>query len=142
MEPTVHSDHHVRFKTFELDLRTRELRRNGRCLKLKGQPISVLEMLLDKPGELVTREQLRRKLWPEDTFVDFEHNLNSTINRLRDALGDRADDPRFIETLPRLGYRFIAPVDPVVEGDALPGGSSEAAPVASKPAVRPDRRLV
>src|SRR5215831_17196625 len=101
MEPTVRSDHHVRFKTFELDLRTRELRRNGIRLKLKGQPIDVLEMLLDTPGELVTREQLRRKLWPEDTFVDFEHILNNTINRLRDALGDSAENPRFIETLPR-----------------------------------------
>jgi TolB-like protein/DNA-binding winged helix-turn-helix (wHTH) protein/Tfp pilus assembly protein PilF len=100
----------VRFRTFELNLKTRELYRNGLKLKLRGHPIDVLAMLLERPGELVTREDLRKKLWPEDTFVDFEHGLNSTINRLREALGDKADAPRFIETLPRLGYRFITPV--------------------------------
>ena len=105
------SNHRVRFQPFELDLKSRELRRNGLRLKLQGQPLEVLTMLLERPGEVVTREQLRRRLWPEDTFVDFEHSLNSTIRRLREALGDRAEDPRFIETLPRLGYRFIAPLD-------------------------------
>ncbi|MGC1295058.1 MAG: winged helix-turn-helix domain-containing protein [Alloacidobacterium sp.] len=105
------SNHCVRFKTFELDLNSRELRRNGLRLKLQGQPLEVLAMVLERPGELVKRDQLRRRLWPEDTFVDFEHGLNSTIRRLREALGDRAENPRFIETLPRLGYRFIAPVE-------------------------------
>ena len=111
MENAVGTNHRVRFKVFELDLHTRELYRNGIRLRMQGQPIDVLEMLLERPGELVTREQLRKRLWPEDTFVDFEHSLNSTINRLRDALGDRAEDPKFIETLPRLGYRFVAPVE-------------------------------
>ena len=105
------SNHRVRFKTFELNLKSRELRRDGVRLKLQGQPIEVLAMLLEHPGDVVTREQLRRKLWLEDTFVDFEHSLNSTICRLREALGDRAENPQFIETLPRLGYRFIAPLD-------------------------------
>ena len=111
MENAVGTNHRVRFKVFELDLHTRELYRNGIRLRMQGQPIDVLEMLLEQPGELVTREQLRKRLWPEDTFVDFEHSLNSTINRLRDILGDRAEDPKFIETLPRLGYRFVAPVE-------------------------------
>lgn len=105
------SNHRVRFKAFEFDLNNRELRRNGRRLKLQGQPLEVLVILLERPNEVVTRERLRRRLWSEDTFVDFEHGLNSTIRRLREALGDRAENPRFIETLPRLGYRFIAPVE-------------------------------
>ena len=105
------SNHRVRFKSFELDLSTRELRRRGLKIRLQGQPVEVLMMLLERPGEVVTREQMRRRLWPEDTFVDFEHSLNTTIRRLREALGDSADDPRFIETLPRLGYRFIGPVE-------------------------------
>lgn len=109
MEPE--SNHRIRFKTFELNLKSRELRRNGVRLKLQGQPMEVLAMLLEHAGDVVTREQLRRRLWLDDTFVDFEHGLNSAIRRLREALGDRAEDPRFIETLPRLGYRFIAPLD-------------------------------
>jgi Tol biopolymer transport system component/DNA-binding winged helix-turn-helix (wHTH) protein len=111
MESAVGTNHRVRFQSFELDLHTRELYRNGTRLRLQGQPIDVLEMLLERPGELVTREQLRKKLWPQDTFVDFEHSLNSTIARLREALGDHAEEPRFIETLPRLGYRFIELVE-------------------------------
>ena len=113
MEPE--SNHRVRFKAFEFDLNSRELRRNGRRLKLQGQPLEVLVILLERPNEVVTREQLRRRLWSEDTFVDFEHGLKSTIRRLREALGDRAENPRFIETLPRLGYRFIAHLDPIGE---------------------------
>lgn len=105
------SNHRVRFKPFELDLTTRELRRNGVKLKVQGQPVEVLAMLLNRAGEVVTRDEMRRRLWPEDTFVDFEHSLNSTIRRLRETLGDCAENPRYIETLPRLGYRFIAPVD-------------------------------
>lgn len=99
-----------RFGVFELDLRARELHKDGLKIKLQGQPIEVLIALLEHPGEIVTREQLRQRLWPSDTFVDFEHNLNSAVKRLREALGDSADNPRFIETLPRHGYRFIAPV--------------------------------
>ena len=111
MGTDVRSNHLVQFKTFQLNLRTRELFRNGQKLKLTGHPIDVLAMLLEHPGELVTRESLQKALWPQDTFVDFEHGLNNAINRLRETLGDRAEEPRFIETLPRLGYRFIAPVE-------------------------------
>ena len=115
METGVASNNVVRYKTLELNLRTRELYKNGQKLKLQGQPIDILAMLLENPGELVTREQLRKKLWPETTYVDFEHGLNSTINRLREALGDHADEPQFIETLPRLGYRFIVTLDDLLE---------------------------
>lgn len=97
----------VRFGMFEVDLASGELHKDGLKIKLQGQPIQVLTALLEHPGEVVTREELRRRLWPSDTFVDFEHNLNSAVKRLREALGDLADNPRFIETLPRHGYRFI-----------------------------------
>jgi TolB-like protein/DNA-binding winged helix-turn-helix (wHTH) protein/Tfp pilus assembly protein PilF len=100
----------VRFGAFELDLRTGELRKAGVRLHLPEQPLQVLKTLLDRPGELVTREELRQRLWSAETFVDFEHGLNAAVRRLRDALGDAADVPRFVETLPRRGYRFIAPV--------------------------------
>ena len=100
-----------RFGDFEANLRSGELRRNGLKVKLGAQSFQVLGLLLENPGEVVTREELRQKLWTEDTFVDFEAGLNSAIKRLRDTLGDNADRPRFVETLPRRGYRFIAPVD-------------------------------
>ena len=100
----------VRFGAFELDLRTGELRKAGVRINLPDQPFQVLKTLLDRPGELVTREELRQRLWSAETFVDFEHGLNAAVRRLRDALGDSADVPRFVETLPRRGYRFIAPV--------------------------------
>jgi DNA-binding winged helix-turn-helix (wHTH) protein len=114
METAARSEHLVRFKTFELDLLTRELHRNGQRLKLHGHPIDVLAILLERPGDLVTREELKRRLWPRDTFVDFEQILNNSISKLRDALGDRAEDPQFIETLPRLARR------PVPLPDGLP----------------------
>ena len=100
----------VRFATFQVDLRSGELSKQGVKIKLQEQPFRVLTVLLQRPGELVTREELRNQNWPPDTFVDFENGLNTAINKLRDALGDSADNPRFIETLPRRGYRFIAPV--------------------------------
>jgi DNA-binding winged helix-turn-helix (wHTH) protein/Tol biopolymer transport system component len=99
-----------RFGVFELDLRARELRRNGLKVKLQEQPFQVLSLLLEQPGEIVTREDLRNRLWPADTFVDFDHSLNAAIKRLRDALGDSADNPAFVETVARRGYRFLAPV--------------------------------
>lgn len=102
---------HARFGSFEVDFRAGELLKNGRKIRLQDQPLHVLAMLLEKPGEVVTREELRQKLWPGDTFVDFDHGLNNAINRLRDALSDSAEVPRFIETLPRRGYRFIASVE-------------------------------
>ena len=101
----------VQFGVFEVDLRSGELRKAGTRVKLHDQPFQILVMLLDRPGDLVTREEIRHKLWPGDTFVDFDHGLNNAVNRLRDALGDSADTPRFIETLPRRGYRFIGTVN-------------------------------
>jgi TolB-like protein/DNA-binding winged helix-turn-helix (wHTH) protein/tetratricopeptide (TPR) repeat protein len=101
----------ARFGPFEVDFRAGELLKNGRRIRLQDQPLQVLGMLLKQPGEMVTREDLRQKLWPTDTFVDFDHGLNNAINRLRDALNDSTEAPRFIETLPRRGYRFIAEVD-------------------------------
>ncbi len=104
------SDQRVRFGVFEADFRSGELRKSGVKVKLHAQPLAVLKILLERPGEIVTREELQQKLWGSNTFVDFEHGLNKTINKLRDALSDKADTPRYIETLPRRGYRFIAPV--------------------------------
>jgi DNA-binding winged helix-turn-helix (wHTH) protein/Tol biopolymer transport system component len=100
----------IRFGDFLLDCETAELRRNGNKSSLQGQPLQILVMLLENPGRLVTREELKKKLWPSDTFVDFDLSLNRAVNRLREALGDSAENPRFVETLPRRGYRFIAPV--------------------------------
>jgi TolB-like protein/DNA-binding winged helix-turn-helix (wHTH) protein len=115
----------VHFSVFEVDLRAGELRKQGLKVKLHGQPFQVLAMLLERPGELVTREEIREKLWPQDTFIDFEHSVNSSIKRLREALGDDAATPRFIETLPRHGYRFIAPVD-TLSPNHIPKGNGEA----------------
>ena len=104
----------VRFGLFEVDLRAGELRKNGIKIKLQEQPFRVLVALLQRPGDVFTREELHRELWPTDTFVDFEHGLNAAVKRLRDALDDSAENPRFIETLPRHGYRFIAAAVPDV----------------------------
>jgi predicted ATPase/DNA-binding winged helix-turn-helix (wHTH) protein len=101
----------VRFGIFETDLSTRELRKGGVRIKLHGQPFEVLALLLERPGEVIPREEFRQRLWPTDTFVDFDHGVNTAINRLREALGDSTESPRFVETLSRRGYRFIAPVD-------------------------------
>ena len=101
----------LRFATFEVSPREGELRKNGLRIKLQDQPFQVLVMLLERPGEMVTREELQRRLWPADTFVDFDHSLNSAVKKLREALGDQAENPRFIETLHRRGYRFVAPVE-------------------------------
>lgn len=100
----------LRFGVFEAEPSSGELRRNGLKVKLQEQPFQVLMVLLERPGEVVTREELRQRLWPDNTFVDFDHGLNTAINKLRDTLGDKAANPRFIETLPKRGYRFIAPV--------------------------------
>jgi len=101
----------VRFGPFEADLRAGELRKHGVKLKLVGQPFEVLAMLLESPGQLVTREELRTRLWPTDTFVDFDHGLNAAVNKLRDALSESAEKPTYVETLPRRGYRFISAVE-------------------------------
>ena len=110
MDKAVSSPALVRFGTFEVDLRAGELRKAGVKLKLTGQPFQVLAILLEQPGEVVTRDELQKRLWP-DTFVDVDHNLNTAINKIREVLGDSAESPRFVETLPRRGYRFIAPVE-------------------------------
>src|SRR5262249_54678455 len=99
----------IRFATFEVDLQAQELRKGGLRLKLSGQPFQVLAILLEKPGVVVTREELQKRLWP-DTFVDVDHNLNTAINKIREALGDSSENPRFVETLPRRGDRFIGPI--------------------------------
>jgi DNA-binding winged helix-turn-helix (wHTH) protein/Tol biopolymer transport system component len=103
-----HTQNTIRFGQFELDLRTRQVTKNGAKVRLSQQPIQVLSLLLETPGEIVTREEFRQRLWPSDVFVDFDHGLNKSIQKLRDALGDSADSPRYIETIPRIGYRFIA----------------------------------
>ena len=97
-----------RFGVFEVDPREGELRKSGLRIKLQDQPLQLLVMLLERPGEIVTREELQRRLWSADAFVDFDHSLNSAIKKLREALGDQSENPRFIETLHRRGYRFIA----------------------------------
>src|SRR5215467_11571621 len=114
----------IRFGIFDVDLRAGQLRRNGLKVRLQEQPFQVLAMLLERPGEVVTREDLHARLWPADTFVDFDHGLNAAVKRLRDALGDSAENPRFVETLARRGYRFVAPVEfPSVETDGAQASS-------------------
>src|SRR5258705_6312048 len=105
------SPRNVGFGVFEADMEAGELRKHGLRLKLSEQPFQILAMLVARPGEVVSREVLRERLWPSDTFVDFDHGLNNAVMRLREVLGDSSDHPRFIETLPRRGYRFIAPVE-------------------------------
>ena len=129
--------HRLRFGVFELDLRTGELRKAGRRIRLAGQPLQILEALLKRPGDIVTRDELQRELWPDHTFVDFERNLNSAVKRLRAALGDSADTPRFIETLPRRGYRFLVPVEVAGPMHApAAAGPAKSDPVAFPPASR------
>jgi TolB-like protein/DNA-binding winged helix-turn-helix (wHTH) protein/Tfp pilus assembly protein PilF len=119
----------LRFGVFEVSLAARELRKHGIRVRLPGQPFALLTMLLEKPGEVVTREEMRQRLWPSDTFVDFEHGLNSAIKKLRAALNDTPENSRYVETLPRLGYRFVAPVEDISAVPEVP-----VAPVAVAPA--------
>jgi TolB-like protein/DNA-binding winged helix-turn-helix (wHTH) protein/tetratricopeptide (TPR) repeat protein len=122
----------VRFGVFEADLRARELRKNGLKIGLQDQPFQLLSLLLEHPGEVITREELRKKLWLADTFVDFDDGLNTAIRKLRQALGDSADNPRFVETLPRHGYRFIASVEELSrsESQSAKHPATEALPAA------------
>lgn len=103
----------LRFGVFQVNLAARALSKHGVRVRLPGQPFCILSMLLEKPGEIVTREVMRQRLWASDTFVDFEHSLNSAIKKLRAALGDSPENSRYIETVPRLGYRFVAPLEQV-----------------------------
>src|SRR5271168_2600428 len=122
----------TRFGAFEVDLRAGEVYKHGIRLKLQDQPFQVLALLLEHPGDVVTREELHQKLWPSDTFVDFDTGLNSAIKKLRDVLSDSADEPRYIETLPRRGYRFIA----VVENGPLPASAPVELRVVPAPILR------
>jgi len=125
----------ARFGVFELDLSAGELRKSGVKQRLQGQPFQVLALLLERAGDVVTREELQQKLWPSDTFVDFDHSLNTAINKVREALGDSASSPRFVETLARRGYRFIAPVqsqDPVHNHNTAEPASSPGPSLADK----------
>src|SRR5262245_36448127 len=108
----------LRFGVFEVDLRAGELRKQGMKIKLQEQPLQILALLLERRGEVITREALGQKLWSQDTFVDFDHSLSTAIGKNREALGDSAENPRFVETMARRGYRFLAPVDRV---DTKPG---------------------
>jgi len=135
----------ARFGVFELDINSGELRKSGIKLRLQGQPVQVLTLLLERAGDIVTREELRQKLWASDTFVDFDHSLNTAINKVREALGDSASTPRYVETLARRGYRFIAPVQnlsPVEpQASAVPDASIPAKtlePVAPPTPLHPD----
>jgi DNA-binding winged helix-turn-helix (wHTH) protein len=114
MEPAGPASGVISFEEFEVDFRSGELRRHGERIKLQEQPFQILQILLERPGELVTREQLRKKVWPADTFVDFDHGLYSAMARQREALSDSAEEPRFIETRARRGYRFIGSIDETV----------------------------
>ena len=118
----------LRFGVFELDLHAGELRKHGLRVRLQEQPFQVLAALLERPGEVVTREELQKKLWPADTFVDFDHGLNKTINKIREALGDAAESPRFVETVARRGYRFLAEVK-VAEAAPVRGPESATQPL-------------
>src|ERR1700722_5170356 len=128
MNPPASSNRKVRTGLFEICLASGELRKNGRRLPLQEQPFRVLAMLLERPGEVVTRQELQARLWPVDTYVGFDEGLNTAIRKLRTVFGDSAGNPRFVETLPRRGYRFIAPVteaatanelSPIVDGTGL-----------------------
>src|SRR5262250_840406 len=110
----------IRFSTFELNLLTGELRKSGQKVKLQEQPLQVLAALLERPGELVTREELRNRVWPRDTFVDFDHALNTAIKKIRAAVNDDTDAPRYVETVPRRGYRFIAAVEKIAPPSLTP----------------------
>ena len=112
----IRSPRRYRFGVFEADFATGELRRKGVRVKLHSQPFQILFLLLERPGEMLTREEICRELWPDGTFVDYEHGVNSAVNRLREALGDKASNPRFVETLARRGYRFVAPVEQIILG--------------------------
>ena len=113
----------LRFGVFEADLETRELRKNGRRLRLQDQPFGVLAMLLERRGTIVSREELRQRLWPADTFVDFDHSLNTAVNKIREVLGDSASSPRFVETVARRGYRFLGEVRSEAGSEAVAPGT-------------------
>jgi cholera toxin transcriptional activator len=120
-----------RFGVFEADSTTGELRRQGLRIKLHSQPLQLLFLLLERPGELLTREEISKQLWPDGTFVDYEHGVNSAVNRIREALGDKASHPRFIETLARRGYRFVAQVERIALREEASTAGARTEPLAA-----------
>jgi len=124
----------VRFGPYQVDRRAGEVRKHNQRIRLSGQPFEVLSLLLERPGEVVTREEMRQRLWTGNTFVDFEHSLNSAVKKLRRALNDNPDNPHYIETLPRKGYRFIGTIEPPKAASLIPaellGPAAGAGPVA------------
>jgi DNA-binding winged helix-turn-helix (wHTH) protein len=140
MRDEIPSANKLRFDDYEVDLRTGELRKRGRKIRLAGRPFQLLALLLEQPGELITRMDLQTRLWPADTFVDFEHGVNAAMQTLRRALGDTHKNPKYIETLPRRGYRFIGVVEKV-GGDAAGAAiDSGAAAVAAASGANADSR--
>ncbi|HEY2904804.1 MAG TPA: winged helix-turn-helix domain-containing protein, partial [Vicinamibacterales bacterium] len=133
MDKDAHRPELFRFGVFEVDLRAGELRKRGVRVRIQDQPFQILSMLLERRGEVVSREELQKRLWSADTFVDFDLGLNKAINKIRDVLGDSAESPRFVETLPRRGYRFLAEV--VVVGAAPAAKAGTAAPIRRAPAL-------
>jgi len=129
-----------RFGAFEADASTGELRRQGIRIKLNAQPFQVLLMLLEHPGEVLTREEISRALWSDGTFVDYDHGVNSAVNRIREALGDAASSPRFVETLARRGYRFVAPVESIAN-ESDPSLLSATPLEQTQPSLESDSRL-
>ena len=127
----------VRFGVFEADLAAGELRKNGSRIRLQEQPFQVLQCLIERQGEVVKREELRQRLWAADTFVDFDHSLNTAINKIREALGDSASSPRFVETVARRGYRFLAPVE-WMQPAVGPANASLTPPLSTSPPLDPD----
>src|ERR1700720_3738348 len=121
-----------RFGAFEVNLQSGELRKNGMRVRLSGQPFQILAVLVERPGELVTREELRFRLWPADTFVDFDHGLNNAVARIREVLDDSSDTPKYVETVPRRGYRFVAPV-----ADVSPAATAKSPVNAEQDSARP-----
>src|SRR5258708_7730391 len=127
----------LRFGVFEVDLTAGELRKNGARIRLQEQPFQVLTALLQNAGQVVTRDELREKIWPADTFVDFDHSLNTAVNKIRESLGDSASSPRFVETLARRGYRFLAPVDGVATATTVSAPAQDKGTRAGAPAPAP-----
>ena len=133
----------IRFGVYEVDLVSEELRKSGLKIRLSGQPFQILAMLLERPGQVVTREELQKKLWPDGTFVDFDHSLNTAINKIREALGDSAENPRFVETVARRGYRFLAdvtPIDTAAERQRAPAAEGLVPPAESRRVERSSHR--
>jgi cholera toxin transcriptional activator len=132
----------LRFGAFEADLQARELRKSGRRLRVQEQPFAILAALIARPGAIVTREELRAELWPADTFVDFDHSLNTAVNKLREVLGDSATEPRFIETVARRGYRFVGELQPAETSPAvIPSNGTPPAVAPEHDLPRPHRGL-